>query len=189
MFTYFKRIFLSVSDLLPKDSILHFWSARRYIEGYYKSLVNKFKLAIHLEDNYNFLSQCSSNNCFSESDSLFIIRKFKYITSINKNLSTLYSIPKSKFFLLRPPTIIQKRCTYYENSNILHLGTINQYNRDQIHYFIKTNFNSFILVGKNFYPEFFNEFKNCHDYGFVNENELNEILSNTLISFVPYLAS
>ena len=183
-----KRIFLCVSDLLPKDSILHFWSARRYIEGYYHSLVNRFKLVIHLEDNYNFLSQCSSNNCFSESDSLFIIRKFKYITSINKNLSTLYSIPKSRFFLLRPPTIIQKRCICYENSNILHLGTINQYNRDQIHDFIKTNLNSFILVGKNFYPEFFNDFKNCYDYGFVNEKELNEILSNTLISFVPYLS-
>lgn len=183
-----KKIFLSVSDLLPKDSILHFWSARRYIEEYYCTLVNKFKLVIHLEDNYNLLSQCSSNNCFSESDSLFIIRKFKYITSINKNLSTLYSIPKSKFFLLRPPTIIHNRCTYNKNSNILHLGTINQYNRDQIYDFIKTNLNSFILVGKNFYPEFFNDFKNCYNYGFVNEKELNEILSNTLISFVPYLA-
>ena len=37
------------------------------------------------------------------------------------------------------------------------------------------------------FTRIFNEFKNCHDYGFVNENELNEILSNTLISFVPYL--
>ena len=54
-------------------------------------------------------------------------------------MSTLYSIPKSKFFLLRPPTIIHNRCTYNENSNILHLGTINQYNRDQIYDFIKTN--------------------------------------------------
>lgn len=183
-----KRIFLSVSDLLPKDSILHFWSVRRYIEEYYYTLVNRFKLVIHLEDNYSFLSQCYSNNCFSKSDSLFILRKFKYITSINKNLSTLYSIPESKFFLLKPPTIIHKRCTYNENSNILHLGTINQYNRDQIRYFIKTNFNSFILVGKNFYPDFFYDFKNCFDYGFVNERDLNEILSNTLISFVPYLA-
>ena len=97
-----KEFFFPFRIFYQKILFYIFWSARRYIEEYYCSLVNRFKLVIHLEDNYNFLSQCYSNNCFSKSNSLFIIRKFKYITSINKNLSTLYSIPKSKFFLLRP---------------------------------------------------------------------------------------
>ena len=180
-----KRIFLSVSNLLPKDSILHFWSPRRYIQDYCYSFVNRFKLVIHLEDNYHFLSQCSSNNCFSKSQSSFVIRKFEYVTSINKNLSTLYSIPKNKFFLLKPPSIIDKRCKYNDKSNILHLGTINQYNYRQIHVFIKENQAKdlrFVLVGKNFFPESFSNLAFCDDYGFVNENKLKGIFTTILIA-------
>ena len=114
-----KRVFLSVADLLPKDSILHFWSPRRYIEEYYYCLVNRFKLVIHLEDNYHFLSHCTSNKCFPKKSNLFIIKKFKYFTSINKSLSNLFSIPKDKFYLLKPPSIIHERCTYNNSSNIL----------------------------------------------------------------------
>lgn len=185
-----KRIFLSVSNLIPKDSILHFWSPRNYIQEYYYSLVNKFKLVIHLEDNYHFLSQCSSNNCFSKSQSSFIISKFEYFTSINKNLSTLYSIPKHNFFLLKPPSIIHQKCKYNDKSNILHLGTINQYNYRQIYVFIKENQAKdirFVLVGKNFFPETFCNLAFCNDYGFVKESKLKRIFSSILASFVPYL--
>ena len=185
-----KRIFLLVSDLIPKNSILHFWSPRRYIDDYYYCLVDRFKLVIHLEDNYLFLSQCKSNKCYSEICTKLIINKFHYCTSINKNISSLFTIPQNNYFLLKAPSIIHETCTYHNNLNILHLGTINQYNYCQIYGFIKANQTDnlkFVLVGKNFFSKSFRNFNFCYDYGFVKEIKLMEILSNTLASFVPYL--
>lgn len=186
-----KRVFLSFSAIIPQNSILHFWSPRKYIYDYFITLGKRLKLVLHMEDNYQYLSKENSNNCISHKDIIALISAFDYVTTINKNIFYLYRLPLQKYILLRPPTVIHKISYSKNKCGILHLGTINQYNVSQVLQILKSNFlasEEFKLVGKNFYPKFFNDLKNCDDYGFVKEKELYEILSNTLISFVPYLA-
>lgn len=185
-----KRIFLALSSILPRNSILHFWTPREYLLEYFDLIQSKFKTVVHLEDNYRFLSKQSTNKCLSHSTTLHLIRAFDSVTVINQKLSDLYSDSVRSSFLLRAPTMHKKLSTRNIKSVILHLGTINQYNFRQIHEFIKTNRMEgvrFALVGKNFFPEAFRNLSFCDDYGFVKEKKLKEILSSILLSFVPYL--
>ena len=185
-----KKIFLALGSILPKDSILHFWTPRKYLLEYLHLLQSKFKTVIHLEDNYRFLSKQSSNKCLSHSTTLRLIRGFDSVTVINEKLNDLYSGSVRSSFLLRAPTMHKKLPCRNIKSVILHLGTINQYNFRQIYEFINSNQMKklrFALVGKNFFPESFTKLFFCDHYGFVKEKKLKEILSTTLVSFVPYL--
>ena len=185
-----KRVFLSIADFLPQNSIIHFWSPRKYINEFYYITEKRFKNVLHLEDNYKYLSRCSSNKCICHNAVLSIINTFDYVTTINVNLCKLYSIKRSKCLLLRPPTIIKEFIKIRKNNNVLYLGTINKYNYKQINSFINHNLSihrRFILVGKNFYKNIFIDSDNCDTYGFLNEDELLNVLANTLVSFVPYL--
>jgi len=185
-----KRIFLALASILPRNSILHFWTPRKYLLEYLHLLQSKFKTVIHLEDNYRFLSKQSTNKCFSHSTTLRLIRGFDSVTIINEKLSDLYSDSVRSSFLLRAPTKHKKSLGRNIKSVILHLGTINQYNFRQIYEFINANRmegGRFALVGKNFFPEAFRNLSFCDDYGFIKEKKLKEIFSFILLSFVPYL--
>jgi hypothetical protein len=185
-----RRIFLALGSILPRNTVLHFWTPRKYLLEYLDLFQSKSKTVIHLEDNYRFLREKSSNNCLSHKSSLCLINKFEYVTILNKRLRVLYSTSVRQCFLLRAPTIHKKLTTGSVKSAILHLGTINQYNFCQIYEFInlyQTEDLKFALVGKNFFPEIFKSLPLCDDYGFVGEKKLLDILSTALISFVPYL--
>ena len=86
-----RRIFLVLSSILPRNTILHFWTPRKYLLQYLDLYKENLKTVIHLEDNYRFLHQQSINNCLSHNTSLRLIHIIDYVTIINEKLISLYS--------------------------------------------------------------------------------------------------